>query len=79
MKWTEPRLKISSIDTFIPKRIPFPPSLVEKLWQPDGVIVGLQNIKVHAHNNYDTLYLVNSTVLYYVREMEVSGPNHLLL
>ena len=77
MKWTEPRLKISSTDTEIPKRIPFPPSLVEKLWQPVGNIVGLQNLKVHEH--YDTLYLVNSTVLYYVREMEVSGPNHLLL
>ena len=70
MKWTEPRLKISSSDTDdMPKRIPFPQSFVEKLWQPKPVIVGLQNIKIH---NHDTVYLVNKTILYCVSEMEVT-------
>ena len=69
MKWTEPRLKISSSDTEMPKRIPFPQSFVEKLWQPKTVIVGLQNIKKY----HETVYLVvNNTILYYVSEMEVT-------
>ena len=68
MKWTEPRLKISSSDTELPKRIPFPQSFVEKLWQPKTVIVGLQNIKKY----YETVFLVNNTILYCVSEMEVT-------
>ena len=68
MKWTEPRLKISSSDDEMPKRIPFPQSFVEKLWQPKTVIVGLQNIKKY----YETVFLVNNTILYCVSEMEVT-------
>ena len=71
MKWAEPRLKISSNVT-ADKSIPLPQSLVKLLWQPDSIIEGLQNLKIHEHNNYDTMYLVNNTILYYVREMEVT-------